>query len=229
MRNRIQGVLIGLGLLSLGPAVVYADAPSAEIAVDRVVVRFSAPEAGGVEKPHYVLGRELGFEARLVGLADRARPRGAQGYEAQDVEVALSRHIAETLIADLTIDPEPSAAESRDRAKKAQQLAEQELGGASFLETARTLEGLSRLEVQRIFRRRARASLYLDRMVAPMLRPTLLELRRIHQRGSTPFSSAPFESIQDPLRDWYVETRLREAVLNYYQNARTRLRIDYFG
>lgn len=229
MRNRIRGLSLGLGLLLSGPTVGYADEPSQEVAVDRVVVRFSAPEAGGVEKPHYVLGRELGFEARLVALADRSRPRGSQGYEAQDVEVALSRHIAETLIADLTIDPEPSAAESRDRAKKAQQLAEQELGGANALEAARILEGLSRLEVQRIFRRRARASLYLDRMVAPMLRPTLLELRRIHQRGSTPFSSAPFESIEAPLRDWYVETRLREAVLNYYQNARTRLRIDYFG
>ncbi|MCH2110484.1 MAG: hypothetical protein MK135_14270, partial [Polyangiaceae bacterium] len=88
-------------------------------------------------------------------------------------------------------------------------------------------EGLGWLEVQRVFRRRARASLYLDRMVAPMLAPTQLTLRRVLLEVDTPFRGQPFYEVQEPLRRWWVARRLREAVVAYYQNARARLKIVY--
>jgi hypothetical protein len=214
-----------LSAIGLGAEVAHG-AGRAEVLVDRVVARFSAPEAGGVEKPHYVLGRELAFEARLLALAGGARVE--QGFDARQAEAALERHIAETLIADLAIDPEPTPAEFRTQARVALGLAEGDVGGAEALLAASRAEGLSRLEVQQVFRRRARASLYLDRMVAPMLSPTRLELRRVHERETTPFSGLPWEQAEVPLRNWLVQTRLRKAILDYYQNARTRLKIEYF-
>jgi hypothetical protein len=38
--------------------------------LDRVVVRWSAPETGGPGKPQFIFERELAFEARLESLMD---------------------------------------------------------------------------------------------------------------------------------------------------------------
>jgi hypothetical protein len=76
-----------------------------------------------------------------------------------------------------------------------------------------------------LFQRQARASLYLDRMVSPMLAPSDAELRALYRSERTPFRDAPFETILPGLRRWYVSTRLQTALAAYYQNARSRLRI----
>ncbi len=60
-------------------------------------------------------------------------------------------------------------------------------------------------------------------MVAPMLEPSNAELSALHRSARTPFSGAPFESVQPGLKRWFVSTRLAEALQNYYQNARSRL------
>jgi hypothetical protein len=223
---RIPFACVAVGVACLFPSGAVGQSTRSEIPVDRIVARFSAPEAGGVEKPHYVLGRELGFEARLLALGSDSRSRG---FEPHHALAALERHIAETLIADLSIEPEPSAAEFREQTRLAMRLGAQEVGGEATLFSAASAEGLSRLEVQRVFRRRARASLYLDRMVAPMLSPTPLELRRVHERENTPYKDMAFDQAEAPLRDWYIQVRLREAILTYYQNARTRLKVQYFA
>ena len=50
-------------------------APAGEsVLLDRVAVRFTAPETGGIAKPQFIFERELAFEARLEALTD-GRPR----------------------------------------------------------------------------------------------------------------------------------------------------------
>jgi hypothetical protein len=131
--------------------------------------------------------------------------------------------VSEILLANLRIEPEPSPELVTKQAMAARRMLEDRVGGAELLVQAARAEGISERELLALFRRQARASLYLDRMVAPMLEPSTAELRGLHRSGRTPWSAAPFETIQPGLRRWYVSTRLNDALQSYYQNARSRL------
>ena len=198
-------------------------------AVDRVVVRWFAPETGGVTKPQFVFARELAFEARLEALAD-PDPDGAS-FRDRHVRAALDRHIAETLLAALPTLPEPKPEELARRAENARTILEQRAGNGNLAEghdhviDAAAAEGISADELDRMLRRQAKASLYLDRMVAPMLDPTDADLLALHRTGQTPFSDKPFEEVKDKMRRWNVGTRLASALETYFQNARTRVTI----
>lgn len=216
--------------LTLGGAwIAEAEAREAARSVDRVVVRFTAPEAGGRLLPHFVFERELALEARLLALADPAHPADGGPFRRHHLQAALERHIAETLLASLAMTPEPTAEELGRQSDLARVMQADSMGGEARLLEAARAEGIGTLELRALFRRRARASLYLDRMVAPMLTPSVLELRRVHAEGKTPFSSRPFDEVVDSLSRYYVAQRLHEAALTYFQNARARLRIEYLG
>ena len=194
--------------------------------LDRAVVRFTAPESGGVRAPRFVLERVLAFEARLEALADPSHPvRQAKPYRERHVRSALERHIAETLLASLRIDPEPLPKELTRQTRAARLVLLQRVGGEAALTQAARAEGIGEREILRILRRQARASLYLDRMVAPMLKPSDPELRSIHRSVPTPFQDRPFDEVAAELRRWYVARRLAAALASFYQNARSRLSI----
>lgn len=194
--------------------------------VDRVVVRFTAPETGGVLSPRFILERELAFEARLEALADDAfLPTADLPYLDVHVRSALERHIAETILETLEVTPQPTQEDIQRRVNGAQSALAQRVGSLEALEAAARAEGLGQSEVFRILQRQARASLYLDRMVAPMLRPSEAELRALHQSGRTPFTRHPFDEIAVPLRRWYVSRRLTAALQDYYEGARSRLSV----
>jgi hypothetical protein len=84
-------------------------------------------------------------------------------------------------------------------------------------------EGVGQRLVVRIVRRQARASLYLDRMVAPLLLPNRAELRLVH--GRTPFFDRPFEEVEQELERYVVSRRLASAVSDFYRNARARIEV----
>ncbi|MBN1608470.1 MAG: hypothetical protein JW940_17695 [Polyangiaceae bacterium] len=195
--------------------------------VDRAVVRFVASETGGLRSPQFICERMLAFEARLEALSesrrvlsDRRRP-----YLEHHVRAAMDRHIAETLLASLAIDPEPSHKELDRQAVAAERMLVQRIGGASALESAAAAEGIDRREVFGMLRRRARASLYLDRMVAPMLVPSTAELERVHLVAPEPLRSQSFSDSRLAVERWYVARQLAEAVMSYYQGARSRVRV----
>ena len=96
-------------------------------------------------------------------------------------------------------------------------------GGLAALDAAREAEGLSEREFGRLLLQKARASLYLDRMVTPMLEPSEAELRSLHKSTNTPFGDAPFDTIRPALLRWYVSRRLNAAVASFYENARSRI------
>jgi hypothetical protein len=211
-------------IVALSLVLPFGVASAEPVTVDRAVVRFSAPELGGARTPRFVFARMLAFEARLEALADPDRP--GVPYRDRHLSAALERHVAETLLSSLRIEPEPEPAAVSAQAEAARRMTEARCGGASGVAAAARAEGISERELFAFFRRQARASLYLDRMVAPMLMPSDAELRRLYRSERTPFRDAPFESTLPALRRWYVSTRLAAAVSDFYQNARARLEIQ---
>ena len=202
------------------PGALHAD----PVAVDRAVVRFAAPETGGARHPRFVFERELSFEARLEALSDSDREAlGDAPYRERHVTAARDRHIAETILGTLRIEPEPTAAELDHQAQLAHRMLSDRAGGEDALDAARRAEGISERELGRLLQQKARASLYLDRMVTPMLEPSEAELRSIHKSTSTPFADAPFDTIRAALLRWYVSRRLNAALSSFFENARSRI------
>ncbi len=194
--------------------------------VDRVAVRFTAPETGGIARPRFIFERELAFEGRLEALADGGfMPTPDEPYLERHIGAALERHMAEVLLGSLEINPEPTARDVAVRAKSARSSLLQQLGGEGALEQAARAEGMGPLELGALLARRARASLYLDRMVATMLTPSDTELRIVHRTTRTPFSKEPYEAVAPLLSRWYVAQRLNAAVKAFYEGARSRIEL----
>lgn len=208
-------------------ALVAASARADTVPLDRVVVRFYAPETGGAAAPRFVFERELAFEARLEALADPERGETSAPYLDRHVRAALERHVSEELLSELPMDPEPSPADVARRAESAREVLEQRVGGRERLIAAAAAEGIDSGELDTVLRREARASLYLDRMVAPMLDPSEAELRELQRSGATPFRGRKFEEVAAALRKWYVAQRLSAALATYYQNARSRVEMAF--
>jgi len=212
--------------LSLAAPGARAEAPTPErtTLLDRVVVRWQAPETGGSARPQFIFERELAFEARLEALADPDPEPGP--YHERHVRAALERHVAESLLASLPVlrPPEPRAIAAL--AEVTRGILEQRVHGRAKLIAAAAAEGMGSDELDALLRRQARATVYLDQMVAPMLEPGELELRDLLRTGTTPFKDRPFEVVKNDLSRWYVGQRLAQAVEAYFQNARSRVVIS---
>jgi len=214
------------GAASAEPAGPRDERADEDVLLDRVAVRFTAPETGGITKPQFIFERELAFEARLEALTDGGfRQTPETPYLERHVRAALERHMAEVLLMSLEVTPEPTARDVELRIRSARLTLQQQLGGAAELDQASQAEHISAAEVAGLLRRRARASLYLDRMVATMLTPSDTELRIVHRTTRTPFSGAEYESVAPLLSRWYVAQRLNTAVRAFYEGARSRLSV----
>jgi hypothetical protein len=200
-----------------------SSAPASPVRLDRAVIRWYAPETGGVGKPQFIFERELAFEARIEALSS---PDGDPSpYNDRHVRAALDRHIAESLLSNLPILPSPSPKEIADRAEAARGILEQRASGRAALIAAAAAEGIGTDELDALLRRQARASLYLDRMVTPMLEPSEAELRALLRTQVTPFRDLPYEQVAPALRRWYLGQRLGQALETYYQSARSRVTV----
>lgn len=217
--------LLAVLLLSLGaPPVVHATEPG--VFVDRAAVRFTAPETGGIDEPQFIFERELSFEARLEALADPGfRATAEAPYLDRHVRAALERHMAEVLLGSLEIHPEPTPVDVDKRVDAARLSLTQQAGGQLALEDAMQAERIGMDEILRLLARRARASLYLDRMIATMLTPSDTELRIVHRTTRTPYSSEPYAAVAPVLARWYVAQRLNVAVRAFYEGARSRIKM----
>jgi hypothetical protein len=194
------------------------------ITLDRAVVRFYAPETGGVEHPRFIYERRLAFEARVEALADQDRAID-EAYRERHVSAALERHVSEVLLASLHIEPEPTEAVMARQVELAHKLMSDRVGGEDALVAAQRAENVSSAELSGILRRQARASLYLDRMVAPMLRPSDAELEAIQRSAPAALQNEPFVRVRPLLLRWYVSKRLQSAMSSFFQEARTRVTI----
>lgn len=220
--RRFRWLVAIAALAGVGGAPTSAQAEP--FTLDRVVVRFYAPETGGVERPRFIYERRLAFEARLEALADQDRDRD-EAYRERHVSAALERHISEVLLASLRIEPEPSEAVMTRQLELARKLMSDRVGGDEALGDAQRAEGISNAELSGILRRQARASLYLDRMVAPMLRPSDAELEAIQRSAPAALQNEPFVRVRPLLLRWYVSRRLASAMSSFFQEARSRVTV----
>jgi hypothetical protein len=225
---RIACAIATAGLIASTATGEVADAGVAPARIiDRAAIRFTAPETGGVRAPRFIFARELAFEARLEALSDSeftAGPNDAP-YLERHLHAAAERHVAETLLAALRVDPAASEHQIEEQAAEARRILLDRIGGSDVLERAARAEAMNEGDVELVFRRRARAGIYLDRMVAPMLAPTTSELRQVYATDNHPYRQVSYEKAVPLLRRWVVGQRLREAFDVYYQNARQRLTI----
>lgn len=194
------------------------------ITFDRTVVRFHAPETGGVQRPRFISERTLAFEARIEALAAQDRSND-EPYRERHVSAALERHVSEVLLASLRIEPAPTETLLRRQVELARKVLNDRVGGEALLLEAQRAEGISNAELSAVLRRQARASLYLDRMVAPMLRPSDAELEAIQRSAPAALQHESFARARPLLLRWYVSRRLSSAMASFFQEARSRVTI----
>lgn len=230
VRNTKRPVVASLAAAWGLAALLAASAAHAEpkpVRVDRVIARFEANELGGPARPRFIFERTLAFEARIEALAEAQRglPTTSGDYSDRHVRAALERHVTEQILVSLPVEPPLRGDEVRRRTIAAYVSLQQSVGGRQNLLDAAFAEGMEIEDVDALIERRARASLYLDRMVAPMLNPSDAELREVLRTEPTPFRDEAFDEVAVPLRRWYVADRLRGALAAFFRSARARIRI----
>ena len=151
---------------------------------------------------------------------------GRKLFAQKDYGAALERHMAETLLESLEITPEPTLPELQVRMRSVRLALMEQVGGDAALTQLLASEGLDPAELGPLLARRARATLYLDRMVATMLTPSDTELRLIHRTTRTPFSAQAYEAVAPLLARWYIGQRLNSAVRAFYEGARSRITVS---
>jgi hypothetical protein len=207
-----------------------AIAPSVHAAsgtVDRVSVRYFAPETGGSSHPRFVSERELAFEARLEALAEQAPPTAA--YQDRFVRAALDRHVAEDMLSALQVQQGTEPPDLPARAEEGRVGLIERSGGPGALRDAMAAEGIEDEELDAILRRRVRAAYYVDRALTPILHPTEEQLREVQRTSANPFKAMPFDEVRPALSRWFIEGRLRIAETTFLQAARARVRIVVVG
>ncbi|MGZ3452860.1 MAG: hypothetical protein ACXVEF_24845 [Polyangiales bacterium] len=216
-------------LLFVGAATLLRPSVAAPLVLDRVVARFSDPEATESSGAlRFVMMRELVVEAWMVAY-ERAQT-GAPQISDKEIRLALERHVIEAVLASRTLPP---AVEKRlSKATAAARLGEEvAVGGterlADMLERATGSKTGGAAELNAILTRRARAELYLEVGVAQPIEPTDDELRLAWAKSPAGFDkNKTFEDVAPGLRGWVRTTRLREAAQAYYQAVRSKLRLE---
>ena len=213
---KIQAAIVAFTLAA--PAL--ADAP---VVTDSIAVRFIAPDMGGAAKPRFITQRQLSFEARLLALEEDptgvVQPRHAHG--------AVEAHISEEMLRALPLD-HPADFKSVAEAVMTFRLALEQRVGKPAIERAEKVEGVEPSELDAILERQARAALYVDRAVTPILATNEDQLRETYRTTSHPFRGKPFEEVRDDLARWIVVERFRSAEQAYLQSARSRVTVAYF-
>jgi hypothetical protein len=202
----------------------HAQEPGARATVDRVVVRYWSPETGGANTPRFISERMLAFEARLEALGEESFGT-ANAYQERHVRAAIERHVAEDLLAALTIVHGTEPPELPKQAEKAKVALADRVGGANLVEAARLAEGIDDAEFAQLLYRQVRAAYYVDYAIAPILRPTEEDLREVFRTNAHPFKGQKLDDVRERFLRWLVLERLRQAESGFLQAARTRTKI----
>lgn len=224
-RGRVRAAMLGAALLLAAAAGPRASAATLE----RTVARFLDPEAANAATARrFVTMRELVVESWLASLE---RTTGAPPAALDDrvVRAAFERHVIEALLGERTLPP---AAEARVEAlaAEARRVEIVELGGEGRLVRARELATGSKdgaaAELASIFRRRARAELYLEIAVSQPVHPSDMELRAAFAKAPEEITKLGFEAAVPLLRAHVRSARLRDLAQSYYQAVKGRLHLE---
>jgi hypothetical protein len=225
----VRGRAVAIAALLLASPATAQTTP--QVLVDRVAVRFSAPETGGASHPRFVLQRTLAFEARLEAIAGG---QGAgEGYQERDVHAALEHDMAEQILAALAdklvaespAERRPGPDEIPRIGRELGEALLERLGGRARVDEAASAEQVDAAEVDALLQRAGLAAWYLDRAASPLLHPSDEQLRDVYRTWTHPYRGRPYEQVRDALARWFVVERLRVAEAAFLQSARARVRI----
>ena len=222
MSRRAAPFLLGVLLAMTSAGSTSAQAPDRAV-VDRITVRFYAPETGGSARPRFITERVLGFEARLEAMFEKSGQ--IDSYEERHVRAAMEHHIAQEMLARLPLDRPPSAQDLAQVFDEVGQALIARVGGREALLAAARTEGIDPVEVNALLQREALAAMYIDRAISPILRPTDEQLREVYRTAPHPYRGVRFEQARAPLSHWFVAERLRAAQSAFLQSARARVKI----
>ena len=212
------------GLVALG---VVGEARATT--VDRTVARFLDPEASSATGARrFVSMRELVVEAHLAAF-ERTTVTPAGALDERTSRAAFERHVIEALLGERALPP---AAEARveELAAEARWVAVVEVGGearfAMAIEQASGSKDGAAAELATIFRRRARAELYLEVAVSQAVRPSDDDLKSAFASAPEPISKLGFEAALPLLRAYVRSLHLRDLAQSYYQAVKGRLHLE---
>jgi hypothetical protein len=234
-RAAVAAAVLAIGLVA-SPLLADAPAPhrgtGRETPIERMVVRYWAPETGGPANPRFLDDRGLAFEARLAAMGERQQGLG-DGYQERHVRDAMDHAIGEEMLASLANNllaelPAEKRPTSDDLARIDRDLASAEfdrLGGRARVDQAAAAEGLEQADVEAILRRQALAAWYVDRVVTPVLAPSEEQLREVFRTSAHPFQGRPYEKVRAELARWLVFDLVRAAESAFLQAARSRVKV----
>lgn len=131
------------------------------------------------------------------------------------------------MLSRLPLDPEPDAAALLRVARILEAAVIDRVGGEAVLSKAGAIEGFDARDVDSYFLHEARAALYVERAISPVLYPTEDVLRDVFRTTAHPYRGAKYEDVHDALDRWFAFERLRAAESQFLQGARTRVKIAY--
>jgi len=203
---------------------VRADGGGVDRVVDRVAVRFVAPETGGAGHPRFITERELAFFARMEALIEQV-PLEVDVYPERYVRAATERLVARAMLASLLVQrgsepPDLPRLALDQRAELAERV-----GGAAVLEDALQREGITEAELMVFMRDHVRATWYVDRAIGSIFVVSDDALREAYRSSLHPFKGVKLDDAKPRLRRWLVAERMRAAELEFLQSARTRTKI----
>ena len=213
-------LVLGAALASSLVAPVRAQSEVAE--VDGVAARFYAADMGGPSRPRFIMQRMLAFEARIQA---KTEDTDARSYQDRHVRAAMEHHIVEELLVSLPLERPVDDAELARVGLDLRTGLVQRIGGEATLKAVAEAERISEAEVAAFFRRHARAAIYVERAVLPILYPSEEQLRDVYRTAGHPYKSQKFEEVRLPFAHWYVDERLRAAETAFLQGARSRVKI----
>ncbi len=226
MRRAIRGAVGALVAASLS-LLAAGSAPAATL--ERTVARFLDPEAGNASMARrFVTMRELVVESWLATF-ERSSGAPMASLSERVVRGAFERHVIEALLGERVL---PASAEARvdELAAEARRVEVVEVGGearlARALELATGAKDGAAAELAAIFRRRARAELYLEIAVSQPIRSSDAELRTAFAGAPDELTKLGFDAALPLLRAYVRSARLRELAQSYYQAVKGRLHLE---
>lgn len=222
MRGHRRALVAAAALAACVAASGGARAEDEEVPLDGTAVRYYAPEIGGARKPQFITHRVLAFQATIESKAEDPENVGTQE---RHVRAAVDRLVVEGVLAALPLERTPDARELQTVAATLRAGIAERIGGEDVLQAAAQAQGLAPGEVDALFYRRARAALYADRSLTPVLYASEEQLREVFRTAPHPFRGRRFDDIKTRLAAWYVDERLRVALGAFLQSARARIRV----
>jgi len=213
-----------VGALFLIPFDARAEAPAAEVLVDRIVVVVGAVGEQGAEL-RIVTAYELEIEARLL-LAERTRSLDSA---LRHLDARFLNTVQETIVNQLLIVGEATRLQlvevDEEEIIAEREALEQRLGGADAIERFCSLTHATSELVEEIIRRRVVARLFIQNNVQLSFSVTENELMEVHRDGAHPFDDRPLEEIRGQLEAFILARRQRQRLQEWLDDARERSRI----